>query len=134
MSSRPRALIVDDSRVARVMVTRALSGSYDVAQADSAESALELLADSEPFVLLVVDWNMPGMTGVEFVRRLRMSGEYADLKILMITTEVEERAVMTALDAGVDEYLMKPFSRQAVLEKLDLLDLPCDDRGADSVD
>jgi two-component system chemotaxis response regulator CheY len=134
MASQPRALIVDDSRVARAMVTRALSGIYEITQAESAEAALETLTDSDPFALVVVDWNMPGMTGVEFVRQLRMSDSYADLKILMITTEVETQGVITALDAGVDEYLMKPFSSAAVLEKLALLDLPCDEFGPTSVD
>lgn len=127
--TQPRALIVDDSRVARAMVSRALSGIYDITQAGSAEMGLEALDGSEPFELLVVDWNMPGMTGVEFVRQLRTSGAYPDLKILMITTEVEADAMSAAMDAGVDEYLMKPFVREAVLEKLALLDLPCEESG-----
>ena len=127
--TQPRALIVDDSRVARAMIAHALGGIYDVTQAGSAESGLEALTNSEPFQLLVVDWNMPGMSGVEFVRQLRTSGAYPDLKILMITTEVDAEAVITAMDAGVDEYLMKPFIREAVLEKLALLDLPCAESG-----
>jgi two-component system chemotaxis response regulator CheY len=137
MMSQPRALVIDDSRVARAMVTRALAGLYEISQADCAEAALETLdtlAGSDPFALVVVDWNMPGMTGVEFVRQLRMSDSYADVKILMITTEVETQGVITALEAGVDEYLMKPFSRAAVLEKLALLGLPCDEFGTTSVD
>lgn len=127
--ARPRALIVDDSRVARAMIERALGGIYDTTQADNAESGLEALAGSAPFALLVVDWNMPGMNGVDFVRQLRRSGNYPDLKILMITTEVEAHALTEAMDAGVDEYLMKPFVRNAVLEKLALLDLPCEESG-----
>lgn len=137
MMSQPRALVIDDSRVARAMVTRALAGLYEISQADCAEAALktlDTLAGSDPFALVVVDWNMPGMTGVEFVRQLRMSDSYADVKILMITTEVETQGVITALEAGVDEYLMKPFSRAAVLEKLALLGLPCDEFGTTSVD
>lgn len=137
MMSQPRALVIDDSRVARAMVTRALAGLYEISQADCAEAALETLdtlAGSDPFALVVVDWNMPGMTGVEFVRQLRMSDSYADVKVLMITTEVETQGVITALEAGVDEYLMKPFSRAAVLEKLALLGLPCDEFGTTSVD
>lgn len=137
MMSQPRALVIDDSRVARAMVTRALAGLYEISQADCAEAALktlDTLAGSDPFALVVVDWNMPGMTGVEFVRQLRMSDSYADVKVLMITTEVETQGVITALEAGVDEYLMKPFSRAAVLEKLALLGLPCDEFGTTSVD
>lgn len=131
MTSRPRALIVDDSRVARAMIARALGGVYEVGQADSAETGLRALNDSAPLALLVVDWNMPGMTGVEFVRELRDSGAYPDLKILMITTEVEAEGMITALDAGVDEYLMKPFCREAVLAKLALLGLPFDESGTE---
>lgn len=127
--ARPRALIVDDSRVARAMIVRALGGIYSVTQAGSAEEGLEALTGSEPFVLLVVDWNMPGMTGVEFVRQLRASGDYPDLRILMITTEVEAEAMCEAMEAGVDEYLMKPFFGEAVFEKLALLDLPCEESG-----
>lgn len=134
MTSKPRALIIDDSRVARVMIAGALNALYDVTQAESAEAALDALVDADPFELVVVDWNMPGMTGVEFVRQVRMSGAYPDLKILMITTEVEAQGVLMALDAGVDEYLMKPFSREAVLEKLALLDLPCQDFGPNPLD
>lgn len=130
----PRALVVDDSRVARAMVMRALGGLYDVTQAASAEAALTVLANSDPFLLAIIDWNMPGMTGVELARKLRESDDYANLRIVMITTEVEAEGVIEALDAGVDEYLMKPFDRDSLLEKLALLDLPCDDAGTNSVD
>lgn len=123
--AQPRALVVDDSRVARAMIARALSGIYDITQAASAEEGFAILTSSEPFVLLVADWNMPGMSGVEFVRQLRSSGDFEDLKILMVTTEVEAAAMSAAMDAGVDEYLMKPFVRESVLEKLDILGLPC---------
>ncbi len=122
--NQPRALVVDDSRVARAMIVRALSGIYDISQAGSAEAGFEVLKGAETFALLVVDWNMPGITGVEFVRQLRASGAYENLKILMVTTEVEGESMCVALDAGVDEYLMKPFVREAVLEKLALLGLP----------
>ncbi len=124
LDKQPRALIVDDSRVARAMIARALDGAYEIEQADCAEAGLETLASSEAFAVLIVDWNIPGMSGVEFVRELRKSGKHPDLKILMITTEVEGDSVGIALDAGVDEYLMKPFVTASVLEKLAILELP----------
>lgn len=129
LGKQPRALIVDDSRVARAMIARALDGVYEIEQADCAEAGLETLASSEAFAVLIVDWNMPGMSGVEFVRELRQSGKYPELKILMVTTEVEGEALGLALEAGVDEYLMKPFVMESVLEKLAILDLPLEKAG-----
>ena len=127
-NARPRALIVDDSRVARAMIARALGGIYEMEQADCAEAALVALASEKAFDVMLVDWNMPGQTGVELVEQIREAGHFPNLKILMITTEVETESVSTALDKGVDEYLMKPFVREAVLEKLSLLGLPCSEQ------
>jgi len=69
----------------------------------------------------MVDWNMPEMDGFEFLRRVRSESEYDEVRIMMVTTESEMSQVQVALEAGANEYLMKPFDREALLEKLLLL-------------
>lgn len=74
-----------------------------------------------PVQLALVDWNMPEMTGIEFVRRLRKNPVYNDVLLMMVTTETEIEQISTALDAGANEYMMKPFTREAVEDKLRIL-------------
>jgi two-component system chemotaxis response regulator CheY len=69
-----------------------------------------------------VDWNMPVMDGLDMLKQLRAEG-FSDLKVMMVTTEAENEFILRALDAGADEYLMKPFDDQALNEKLALLGL-----------
>jgi two-component system chemotaxis response regulator CheY len=74
------------------------------------------------FDLALVDWNMPVMNGLETLRQLRADG-YRDLKVIMVTTEAENEYILRALEAGADEYLMKPFDDEALQEKLAMLGL-----------
>src|SRR5438067_1060624 len=117
-----QALIIDDSRAMRLILARMLSeAGMEVAEADNGRSALDLLdAGLEP-ELMLVDWNMPVMTGIEFVAAVRAAPYDSTARILMITTETEVPKVVQALQAGADEYLMKPFTQEAVLGKLALL-------------
>ena len=75
--------------------------------------------------LALVDWNMPEMSGIELVEAVRADPAFASLRIVMVTTETELSQVSRALEAGADEYLMKPFTRDDVVGKLELLGLPC---------
>ena len=84
----------------------------------------ERLAD-RPVQLALVDWNMPEMSGIELVEAVRADPSFASLRIVMVTTETELSQVTKALEAGADEYLMKPFTRDDVVGKLELLGLPC---------
>ncbi len=118
-----RALIVDDSRFVRDYVRSLLEEKgIECEEAADGRAGLELLHTSAPFDLALVDWNMPVMNGLEMLTRLRADG-FHDLKVLMVTTEAENDFIVRALEAGADEYLMKPFDNEALREKLDLLGL-----------
>jgi len=118
-----RALIVDDSRFIRDFL-RGMLEKKGIACADAADgqSALDLLHSSAPFDFALVDWNMPVMNGLELLRRLRADG-FTAMKVMMVTTEAENEFIVKALDAGADEYLMKPFNDAALSEKLALIGL-----------
>lgn len=117
------ALIVDDSRAIRSLLTRPLRElGFTTLDAGHGQAALDVLATCTPLpTLALVDWNMPVMDGLEFVRNVRRNERLHSLKIMMITTEVEAERIQLALDAGADEYLMKPFTMEALSEKLALL-------------
>jgi two-component system chemotaxis response regulator CheY len=83
---------------------------------------MERLYAGPPFDLALVDWNMPVMNGLEMLQQLRAQG-MADVKVMMVTTEAENDFILRALDAGADEYLMKPFDDEALTEKLAMLGL-----------
>ena len=71
--------------------------------------------------LLPVDWNMPEMNGLEFVKAVRALEEHKDVPLIMVTTETETSQMMKALEAGANEYLMKPFEKEALIEKIALV-------------
>jgi two-component system chemotaxis response regulator CheY len=117
-----QALVVDDSRAMRMVLSRMLTGlDFEVQDAPDGPTALDLVRAGPPFDLVMVDWHMPQMEGIEVVAGLRALG-FAG-RIVMVTTETEMAQMARALDAGADEYLMKPFTAEAVTEKLRLLDL-----------
>jgi len=117
------ALIVDDSRAIR----RILGGTvrklgFDVCEASDGKEALEVLEQqSGPPQLILVDWNMPEMDGLELVTAIRERALYDNSKVMMVTTETAACQMIRALDAGADEYIMKPFTEDAIRDKLRLL-------------
>jgi len=118
-----RALIVDDSRFVRDFLRGLLEKrGIECAQAADGQAALDQIHRGLPFDLALVDWNMPVMNGLEMLKQMRAEG-YSDVKVMMVTTEAENDFIVRALDAGADEYLMKPFDDQALTEKLELLGL-----------
>jgi two-component system, chemotaxis family, chemotaxis protein CheY len=118
------ALVVDDSRAMRAILTRLLSGlGFDVAQAGHGEEALSVLdAGTKPDVILV-DWNMPVMDGLTFIRAVRERRDMRDVSLMMVTTESEQAQIVRALAAGAHEYVIKPFTDEVIAEKLALLGL-----------
>jgi two-component system chemotaxis response regulator CheY len=92
-----------------------------VVEAGTGLEALERLGEGGPFDLALVDWNMPEMDGLAFVKAVRGQPALSGLRLVMVTSESEEFRVRHALEAGADEYIMKPFSREIVLEKLQML-------------
>ena len=123
-----QAIVVDDSRAMRMLMGRLLKDvGFDVDEAGDGRQALDRLRErlaEDPVQLALVDWNMPEMSGIELVEAVRSDPAFAALRIVMVTTETELSQVMKALEAGADEYLMKPFTRDDVVGKLELLGLP----------
>jgi len=119
-----QALVVDDSRVMRTILTRLLTNlDFDVVQAgDGAEALAALEAGARPEVALV-DWNMPVMDGLTFIKKCRQNPEYRDVVLMMVTTESEQANIVRALAAGAHEYVIKPFTDEVIAEKLEMLGL-----------
>ncbi|ABL83097.1 MULTISPECIES: response regulator [unclassified Nocardioides] len=121
-----RALIVDDSRAMRRIVGRILvDAGFEVLEAGDGQEALDVLAaqDGNLPVLACVDWNMPVMDGLTFITEVRKQVEWRAITLMMVTTESEQDRIVRALAAGAHEYLIKPFTGDALVEKLDLLGL-----------
>ena len=120
--SRKRALVVDDSKAMRRIIQQTLKElGFDVVQAANGQEGLSTLAVDSAFDLAMVDWNMPELNGFEFLQKVRENPAYNDIKILMCTTETEFDQMLKALDAGANEYLMKPFTKEGLLDKLALI-------------
>lgn len=118
-----RALIVDDSRFVRGFLRGLLEEKgIECVEADDGKAGLDMLHGDLTFDLALLDWNMPVMNGLEMLKAMRAQG-YAGTKVLMVTTEAENDFILRALDAGADEYLMKPFDDEALNEKLAMLGL-----------
>jgi two-component system chemotaxis response regulator CheY len=123
VEDKVRALIVDDSRFVRGYLRGLLQEKgIDCEEAPDGQTGLERLHGGTKFDLVLLDWNMPVMNGLETLIRLRAEG-CAGTKVLMVTTEAENDCIMRALDAGADEYLMKPFDHEAFDDKLAMLGL-----------
>jgi two-component system chemotaxis response regulator CheY len=117
-----RALVVDDSRTMRAIVGRHLRElNFEVCEAASGLEALVSIRKIGPVDVVLVDWNMPEMSGVEFLKKIREEEAFQNVPVMMVTTESEMSQVEVALEAGANEYLMKPFDREALLQKLLLL-------------
>ncbi|MEM8736112.1 MAG: response regulator, partial [Planctomycetota bacterium] len=84
----------------------------------------ELESDGNDIDVALVDWNMPGMDGLAMTERVRANPETKDKKIVMVSTECEPRRIAKALLAGVDEYVMKPFTEDILSDKLELIGAP----------
>jgi two-component system chemotaxis response regulator CheY len=119
----PKALIVDDSRTIRVILRRIMTDlGYEVCEAANGREALAAIETEGASVSVVLtDWNMPEMNGLELVKCLRQDPHLAALKVVMVTTETELDHMVLALDAGANEYVMKPFSRDILREKLEII-------------
>ena len=118
-----RALVVDDSRAMRMILSKTLTESgFEVMQAANGREALEIMDREGPAIgLVLLDWNMPEVTGIEVVEKLRTQKTFNTVRLVMVSTETEIEQMARALEAGADEYVMKPFTRQAVEDKLRLI-------------
>lgn len=121
----PTAMIVDDSRAIRLILGRTLHHlGFEVREAVHGRQALDLLEQSDAASLpgvVLVDWNMPEMNGLEFVKLMRANARYAGISLMMVTTETHVDQMLAALEAGANEYVMKPFTDQVIEDKLRLI-------------
>ena len=119
-----RALVVDDSKSMRMILTRILQGcGFEVEQSENGRHALDRFEANEHYELALVDWNMPVMTGIELIRAVRANPAWNETRLVMVTTEAETERMREALVAGANEYVMKPFSKEIIVEKLQLIGL-----------
>jgi len=115
-----KILIVDDFSTMRRIVKNLLRdlGFTNTQEADDGSSALPILKAND-FDFLVTDWNMPGMTGIELLKSVRADAKLKNLPVLMVTAEAKREQIIEAAQAGVNGYVVKPFTAQALKEKIE---------------
>ena len=116
------ALVIDDSRAMRLMLRRILEGlTFKVTEFSDADSGWAWLQRGGSADIALVDWNMPGMSGLEFIRSVRAVNIWEQMFLMMVTSETAPERLRLALDAGADEYLMKPITPEVLQQKLEIL-------------
>jgi len=116
-----KILVVDDSSTMRRIIVNTLArlGYKDVIQAADGVEAWEALQKNDDIGVVITDWNMPNMNGLELVKKIRAQEKYKLMPIIMVTTEGGKKEVIIALKAGVNNYIVKPFTPQVLKEKLE---------------
>lgn len=116
-----KLLVVDDSSTMRRIIKNTLEklGHSEVLEAEHGVEAWELLGKNDDIKVVITDWNMPEMNGLDLVKKIRAEKKYEDTPIIMVTTEGGKAEVITALKAGVNNYIVKPFTPQILKEKLE---------------
>jgi two-component system chemotaxis response regulator CheY len=119
MNPSHRFLVVDDFAPMREIVRKVLQelGYEHIQEANDGATALPLLLSS-PFDMLITDWNMPKLPGIELLRAVRAEPKLAGLPVLMVTAEVKREQIIAATQAGVNGYIIKPFTPQALAAKV----------------
>ena len=116
-----RALVIDDSKPIRMILTKILTEiGFEVEEASNGLEAMDVLK-KEKVDIALVDWNMPEMNGYEFIQAVRKDNTCKKMLLMMVTTETAITQVAAALEAGADEYVMKPFTKDMIVEKLALM-------------
>jgi two-component system chemotaxis response regulator CheY len=117
-------LIIDDSRAMRSILRRIVAElSFEIAEAGHGQEALDLMEGGFVPDLCLIDWNMPVMDGYTFITQVRRRPEWRHVTLMMVTTESEQGQIVKALAAGAHEYVIKPFTPDAIVDKLELLGL-----------
>jgi two-component system chemotaxis response regulator CheY len=118
-----KALVIDDSRAMRMIISQTLAGcGFEVVQAANGRLGLEKMdREGTAFHVVLVDWNMPELNGLEFVQQVRANPAFNGVPLVMVTTETEIEQMARALEAGANEYVMKPFTREVIEDKLRLV-------------
>ncbi len=115
-----KLLVVDDSSTMRRIIKNTLArlGYKDILEAEDGVKGWEQMNANPDVEMLITDWNMPEMNGLELVKKVRADERFKDTPIIMVTTEGGKAEVITALKAGVNNYIVKPFTPQVLKEKL----------------
>lgn len=114
-----KVLVVDDSKAIREIERKYLEElGFEVLEAENGEEALKILEENSDVKLILLDWHMPVMNGYEFLLKLRANPKWSDIKVMMVTTENQQRSVIDAIMAGANEYLMKPFDKEMLEVKI----------------
>ncbi len=116
------ALVVDDSRAIRTILSKTLRElGFEVREAADGKEALQVIqAEKTAVTLILVDWNMPEMNGLDLLKQLRQHPEFSSLVVVMVTAETDMDHIAEALEAGANEYVMKPFTKDIIVGKLQL--------------
>ncbi|KAF1075984.1 chemotaxis response regulator CheY [Halodesulfovibrio sp. MK-HDV] len=115
-----RVLVVDDFSTMRRIVKNILRqiGFTNIVEADDGTTAWEVL-NKDRIEFVISDWNMPQMTGIELLRKVRSSEEFADMPFLMVTAEAQQENIIEAVQAKVSNYVVKPFTAEIMKQKID---------------
>ena len=119
------ALIVDDSKAVLMILAKILKGlGYEIREVTDGTEALQVIeVEKLPIELVLVDWNMPEMNGLELLKRIRQDPALSSMVVVMVTTETDLPHMTAALEAGANEYVMKPFTKDILVEKLQIAGL-----------
>jgi len=115
-----KVLVVDDSSVMRQIIKKNLKelGFADISDAEDGAAGLKKLGGEGPFDLVVSDWNMPKMTGIEFLKAVRADAGLKGTNFIMVTSEADKAKIVEAVEAGVSQYIVKPFNANQLEEKI----------------
>ncbi|MCU4138287.1 MAG: DNA-binding response regulator [Thermodesulfobacteria bacterium] len=117
-----KVLIVDDSKAIREIEKRYLEEiGFEVLEAGNGKEALKVLEENPDIKLILLDWHMPVMNGYEFLLKLRANPTWSDIKVMIVTTENQQKSIIDAIMAGANEYLMKPFDKEMLEVKIKYL-------------
>ncbi|MCA1794447.1 MAG: chemotaxis response regulator CheY [Desulfotignum sp.] len=120
MDTSIKVLIIDDFATMRRILKNILKqlGFRNLVEADDGTTAWEVL-ENQTIDLIISDWNMPKMTGLELLKKVRADSRYAKTPFLMVTAEAQKQNVIEAVQAGVSNYVVKPFTAEAISDKLE---------------
>ena len=119
-----RALVIDDSKAVRGLLKRELSHlGFEVFEAGNGQEGIDQLSELGPVDVALVDWTMPVMNGLSFLKEVQANPDYERVLVVMVTSESDPAQIFQALMAGADEYATKPITAAALAEKLGLVGL-----------
>ena len=121
---KTRVLVVDDMMTMRKIVSKILKeiGFTDITEAgDGAQAWTALTSAEKPIGLIISDWNMPNLSGLEFLKKVRAEQQYKKVPFLLVTAEAEQHQVAEAVRAGVDQYVVKPFNHESLRAKMEMV-------------